>query len=497
MTIKIPLENTYADRLEGLYLTWQGAKAPSPAVALLNEPLARALGLDVAALRSPAGAAILSGGEAPEGARPLAQAYAGHQFGGYSPLLGDGRALLVGELVDPQGRRWDLHLKGSGRTPFSRGGDGKATLGPMLREAIFGEFMAAVGIPSSRALAVTTTGEQVWREGPLPGAVLARIASSHLRVGTFELFAHRGELDKLQRLLDYAIWRHDPALEGREDRALAFLGAVIARQAALVAQWVAVGFVHGVMNTDNVTISGETIDYGPCAFVDAYDPGAVFSSIDHQGRYAYGNQPRIMQWDLARLAEALLPLVPGDRAAAVDAANAALEGFDGLYQRAWRARLRQKLGLRALSAPSPFTEAADDALCDDLMGAIQGQGVDYTGLFRALAQVARGEEGAAAALARDPGPLRRWQARWLERLALDPGGLAAAAAEMDRANPVYIPRNHLVERALAEAVQGGELGGVERLVGLLRAPFEAAPGREEYARPAPAGARPHVTFCGT
>ena len=305
-------DNTYARELEGFYVQWQGAPAPAPKIVLFNSALADDLGLESNALNSPDGAAIFAGSVTPTGANPLAQAYAGHQFGGFSEQLGDGRALLLGELLDKKGARFDLHLKGSGRTPFSRGGDGKAVLGPVLREYLMGEAMHALGVPTTRALAAVTTGEEVARDGLKPGAVLARIASSHLRVGTFQFFAAREEWDKVRKLADYAIERHYPELASADDKYLGFLSAVLERQASLVAKWLHAGFVHGVMNTDNMTISGETIDYGPCAFVDTYEPKAVFSSIDRDGRYAFGNQPVIAQWNLTRFAETLLPLIDAD-----------------------------------------------------------------------------------------------------------------------------------------------------------------------------------------
>ncbi|HSM21749.1 MAG TPA: YdiU family protein, partial [Rubrivivax sp.] len=340
MPFDFAFDNTYARELQGLYVAWPPAAVPAPRLLFLNRELALDLGLDAAALAGPEGAALFAGNLVPEGAEPLAQAYAGHQFGGFSPQLGDGRALLLGEVVDRTGCRRDIAFKGSGRTPFSRGGDGKAAVGPMLREVLIGEAMHALGIPTTRALAVAATGEAVQREGgPLPGAVLTRVAASHLRVGTFQYFAARGEVDRLRHLADYALLRHDPALAGSPERYLSFLRAVAERQAALVAQWMNVGFIHGVMNTDNMTISGETIDYGPCAFMEATDPGAVFSSIDHGGRYAYGNQPHIARWNLARLAETLLPLMAdGDDEAAVQRAVAqvteVIDAFPALYDAA-------------------------------------------------------------------------------------------------------------------------------------------------------------------
>jgi uncharacterized protein YdiU (UPF0061 family) len=487
----INLENTYARELEGFYIPWRGAEAPRPSLVLLNDELALELGFDPVLLRTGEGAAFLSGSKAIEGSTPLAQAYAGHQFGGFSPQLGDGRALLIGEVIDRQGRRRDIHLKGSGRTPFSRGGDGKAVLGPVLREYLIGEAMHALGIPTTRALAVVTTGEEIARETFQPGAVLARVAASHLRVGTFQFFAVRGEREKLVRLVDYAIRRHYPDLADREDRALALLAAVSDRQAALVAKWMAVGFVHGVMNTDNMTISGETIDYGPCAFIDAYDPKAVFSSIDQWGRYAYGNQPVIAQWNLARFAETLLELIdPADGDNAVRLATAEIDRFPQKYQRAWLNEMRRKLGLLT-------PEEGDLALATDLHAAMAGRNVDFTKLFRALASAARGDAAQAPGLFSDATDYERWLPRWLERLVREPDGAAGAAERMDAANPVYIPRNQKVEAALAAAVAAGDLAPFNTLLALLRAPFTPAPGAEDFAEPPPAGAPRCVTFCGT
>lgn len=496
MTTSIPFEYTYADELEGLYLPWRGTAAPAPTLVTLNEPLARELGLDPAQLRSPSGVALLAGSELPESIRSLAQAYAGHQFGGFTPQLGDGRALLLGELVDVHGVRRDLHLKGSGRTPFSRGGDGKATLSAMLREHLFGEFMHAVSIPTTRALSVVTTGEQIMRTGLQPGAVLARVASSHLRVGTFALFASRQDTEKLSRLLNYAIRRHDPELIDQEEQALGLLRAVVARQASLIAKWVAVGFVHGVMNTDNVTISGETIDYGPCAFLDHYDPAAVFSSIDHQGRYAYLNQPRIALWNMARFAETLLELIdPDDTERAIALATQEIEQLMPLYQRGWLEAYRAKLGLSAGLADGAHED--DAALIAALLGAIEGQGVDYTNLFRALAQVAGGADArVVASLAQDAQPLLAWLERWLKRLEHEPHTREEIAQRMDRVNPLYIPRNHMVERALDAATQG-DLSRFEHLLARLTDPYTPVEGAQEYAEPAPSDAPPHVTFCGT
>lgn len=478
--LTIPFDNSYARDLEGMYLPFQGAVAPEPALVWLNEGLAAELGLDPLALREPAGLAMLTGGAMPEGASPLAMAYAGHQFGGFSPQLGDGRAMLVGEVIDRHGQRRDIHLKGSGRTPFSRGGDGKAALGPVLREVIMGEAMQGLGIPTTRALSAVTTGETVWRDGAgLQGAVLARVAASHLRVGTFQFFYARRETARLRLLADYAIARHDPDLTGTEDRYLAFLHRVIARQMALVAGWVSVGFVHGVMNTDNMTISGETIDYGPCAFIDAHDPAAVFSSIDAQGRYAYGNQPLLARWNLARLAETLLPLIAENPDEALPELQAVIVGAEGLYAAERRKRFGAKLGV----------SAADDALIDGFLDMLTAQGADFTGAFRALSDVARGNRLPLGALVGQAPRLEGWLAEWEARRDLTPEAMEAV-------NPLYIPRNHRVEEALA-AAQAGDMVPMQRLMEALATPYTPRPGFEDLEGPAPEGFGDYVTFCGT
>ena len=471
-------DTTYVRELEGLHLPARGQAAPAPKLLALNEALAAELGVEADALRSPEGLAVLAASAVPEGATPVAQAYAGHQFGGYSPRLGDGRALLLGEVVDVEGRRRDIHLKGSGRTPFARGGDGKAAVGPMLREYVIGEAMHALGVPTTRALAVVATGEEVVRETLLPGAVLTRVAASHLRVGTFEYTAALHDPELLRRLADYAIARHHPEAAEADNRYLALLERVVAVQASLIARWMLVGFIHGVMNTDNMTISGETFDYGPCAFMEAFDPATVFSSIDHTGRYAYGNQPSIGAWNLARLAEALLPLIEADTDAAVAAATEVLRSFGERFAGHWTAGMRAKLG-----------GVEDGALVTDLLGLMREQGVDYTEGFRALSGAARGEAKPARALFVDPAAFDAWAERWLAH--------APDAEAMDRVNPVYIPRNHLVEEALAAAT-GGDLGPFERLVEAVTRPYDERPGLERYAEPGPAEFRAGFrTFCGT
>ncbi len=506
-------DNTYARDLPGLYAAAQAARAPAPRLLHLDRALAAELALDLAGLDPDALARLFVGNELPEGAQPIAQAYAGHQFGGYSPQLGDGRALLLGEVIDRTGRRRDIALKGSGRTPFSRGGDGKAAVGPMLREVLIGEAMHALGIPTTRALAVVATGEPVLRERTLPGAVLTRVAASHLRVGTFQYFAAQADLAPLGLLADYTIGRHDPALADRPDRHFDLLRAVVARQAALIAQWMNVGFIHGVMNTDNMTISGETIDYGPCAFMEAYEPATVFSSIDHGGRYAYANQPQIAMWNLARLAEALLPLVASadDEAAiahAVDRATEILHGFPALYQAALRGGQRRKLGLRHTTPAGPAEGDEDDAtLADDWLALLQRERVDFTLSWRRLADAARGDEAPLRALFADPQAPQGWLARWRARCAADDAAAGvgnadvAAQARADRmraASPLVIPRNHRVEEALAAASDDGDLGPFERLLAAVRRPFDDAPGQAPYAEPAPASVTArYQTFCGT
>jgi len=483
------LDNLYVRELEGLYEPWTAAPAPAPELLILNEQLAAELGVDPDALRAPEGVAVLVGNAVPDGATPVAQAYSGHQFGGFSPRLGDGRALLLGELLDVHGHRRDLHLKGSGRTPFARGGDGKAAVGPMVREYVMGEAMHALGIPTTRALAVVATGEQVRRETLLPGAVLSRVAASHLRVGTFEYAAASGKPGLVRRLADHAIARHHPHAQEAENPYLALFESVVEVQAALIARWMLVGFVHGVMNTDNMTISGETIDYGPCAFMDAFDPATVFSSIDHGGRYAYGNQPPVAQWNLARLAETLLPLIDLETDAAVASATTVLQSFPSRYAEHWGRGMRAKLGL-------PGAGPEDDTLIEELLGLLHAQDVDYSSCLRALSRVLCGDAAPARALFADPVAFDVWSERWLARVSEQSSGLPTIAAAMDRVNPVYIPRNHHVEDALTMA-SVGDLAPAQRLLDVLARPFDERPGLEDYAGPAPASDGAYRTFCGT
>jgi uncharacterized protein YdiU (UPF0061 family) len=479
----ISLDARFARELPELALPWQAEPAPEPRLLVLNEPLAAGLALDPAFLRSPEGLRLLVGNHVPDGAVPVAQAYAGHQFGGYSPRLGDGRALLLGELVTADGELRDLHLKGSGRTPFARGGDGLAAVGPMLREYVVSEAMHGLGIPTTRSLAVVATGRPVRRETVLPGAVLARVASSHLRVGSFQYARATGDVDLLRRLADHAIARHHPAAAEADQPYVALFDAVLAAQASLVARWMLAGFVHGVMNTDNMTISGETIDYGPCAFMEAFDPAAVYSSIDTGGRYAYGTQPAAAEWNLARLAEALLPLLHDDEKQAIELAVQHLDAFRGIYNDVWSAGMRTKLGL-----PRAVDDKVASALIDDLLTLLEKNNVDWTSFFRALGADARGDAGPARGLFLDLAAFDAWARRW-RAVGPDP-------AVMERVNPVYIPRNHLVEECLAAATDG-DLTPLHRLVEAIGRPYDQRDGFERYAEPAPETFGAYRTFCGT
>ena len=483
-------DNTYARDLQGFYAPWQPTAVPTPHLLILNEALGQELGLDTGWFGTPEGLAVLAGNTVPAGAAPLAQAYAGHQFGHFSPQLGDGRALLLGEVLDRHGQRRDIALKGSGRTPFSRRGDGKCALGPALREYLVGQAMAVLGIPTTQTLAVVASGDTVQRDRPLPGAVLTRVAASHLRIGTFEFFAaHRGA-EAVRQLADYAIARHYPEIQGRESPYVAFLEGVARRQADLVARWLGVGFIHGVMNTDNMSISGETIDYGPCAFMEAYHPNAVFSSIDTEGRYAYGRQGGIARWNLTRLAEALLPLLDADEDRAVEAANRILESFPGWLEERWLAVFRAKLGL------DPLGDFDDDRmLVRDFLDLLKVARCDFTLGFRALCDEVRGQSGALEARVGSAAVVEAWKQRWQRRRG-GKGGISLAA--MHRANPCYIPRNQRVEEVLEAAVERGDLGPFRRLEGVLAQPWEERCGDESYAQPAPAAfTSAYQTFCGT
>ena len=473
------LHHSYAGLPEIFFTKVHPTPVPAPRLVVLNRPLAEELGLDPAALENAEGAAIFAGNRLPPGAMPLAQAYAGHQYGGFT-TLGDGRAILLGEQITPQGERFDIQLKGPGVTRYSRRGDGRAALGPMLREYIISEAMHALGIPTTRSLAVAATGEQVLRqEGPLPGAVLTRVAASHLRVGTFQWAAVNDD-SNLRPLLDYTIRRHYPDLVDAANPALALVEAVIGRQAELIAKWMHVGFIHGVMNTDNVAISGETIDYGPCAFMDAYDPAAVFSSIDRHGRYAYGNQPSITQWNLARFAETLLPLIHPVEATAIELATEAIKAFPGRYQHHWLAGMRRKLGL--------FNEVSGDVpLIGELLGWMHEEKKDYTNTFASLAKGTFGEADER---------FTGWHGRWQERLSRQPQSAAESTLLRQTNNPAFIPRNHLVEAALA-AAQEGDAAPMDRLLEVLAAPYDHSKEAPGFREPDASGGENYRTFCGT
>jgi uncharacterized protein YdiU (UPF0061 family) len=484
-------DNSYARLPDRFYACLAPTPVAAPHLIKLNVPLARQLGLDSAALSTSEGVAILAGNAVPEGSDPLAAAYAGHQFGNFVPQLGDGRAILLGEVLDRGGVRRDIQLKGAGPTPFSRNGDGRAALGPVLREYIVSEAMAALGIPTTRALAAVTTGEIVRRETPLPGAVLTRVAQSHIRVGTFQFFAARGDADGVRTLVDYVIARHYPRGKDAANPYRALLELVIARQADLVARWLLVGFIHGVMNTDNMTISGETIDYGPCAFMDGYHPAAVYSSIDVQGRYAYGNQPRIAQWNLARLAETLLPLLDAEENKAIEMAQESLSTFASVLEKAYAAGLSRKIGLQQ-SQPDDF------GLAQDLLSRMVGSEADFTLTFRRLCDAATGAENdePVRGLFIDPTSFDDWAVRWRQRLAQERGDAAARRDAMRAVNPMFIARNHRVEEAIVAATDG-DFTPFETLLAVLSKPFEDQPQFTRYADPPTEDQIVRKTFCGT
>ncbi len=486
-------DTTYARLPERFYAHCPPAPPPRPALIRFNAPLADELGIGGGGASEAELAAVFSGARAPQGAAWLAMAYAGHQFGNFVPALGDGRAVLMGEVVDRHGRRRDIQLKGSGRTPFSRHGDGLAPLGPVLREYVVSEAMHALGVPTTRALAAVTSGEPVVRERAQPGAVFTRVAASHLRVGTFQYFAARDDEDGVRQLADYAIARHDPDIAAAEQPYLELLRRVAGRQAELIADWMALGFIHGVMNTDNTTLSGETIDYGPCAFMDGYHPETVFSFVDQMGRYAYANQPGIGQWNLARFAEALLPLLGPDRDAAIDAAREVLDAYTDHHEAAWLERMRGKLGLAT-------REGEDRGLVDHLLAILARDRVDFTLFFRRLADAAENTrmDAEIAGLFSQPDDWALWARSWRERLNREPRGGADSAAMMRRSSPAVVPRTHAIEQAIRAAEDNGDFEPFHALLEGVCRPFEdpesdTAP----WARPPRPEERVHNTFCGT
>lgn len=492
MTVHFPFQNTYTALPSGFFARVTPTPVKQPRLIKLNRPLATQLGLDPDRLSGPEGVEILAGKRVPDGADPIAMAYAGHQFGHFVPQLGDGRAILLGEVIDNDGVRRDIQLKGSGPTPYSRRGDGRAALGPVLREYIVSEAMAALGIPTTRSLAAVLTGESVMRETLLPGAVLTRVASSHIRVGTFQFFAARSDTEGVRRLADHVIARHYPHLADAERPYHALLEAVIARQAGLVARWLLIGFIHGVMNTDNTSISGETIDYGPCAFMDHYDPATVFSSIDEQGRYAYANQPRIALWNLTRLAECLLPLFSDQQDKAIEDAQAALGGFADTFTTAYQGGLRAKLGL--------FVERdGDQALAQDLLDAMAKNQADFTLTFRRLSEAALDpvEDAGVRQLFADPAAYDEWAARWRQRMGQEPQDAAARRTAMRAVNPAFIPRNHRIEAVIEAAAGRDDFAPFEALLTVLSKPYEDQPANADYASPPEPDQRVLRTFCGT
>ena len=489
----IRLSNSYAEQLPGFYVECNPMAVEAPELLQFNSALANELGLGVASLPSQDLAQIFSGQKLLDGSRPLAQAYAGHQFGGFSPQLGDGRALLLGEVADSHGQLRDIALKGSGRTSFSRGGDGRAAVGPVLREYLLGEAMHALGIPTTRALAAVATGESVRRERELPGAILTRVAASHIRVGTFQFFAARKQWNQVRQLADYVIERHYPHLADDNERYLSLLKAVVDRQATLVAKWMLVGFIHGVMNTDNMAISGETIDYGPCAFMESYNPQTVFSSIDRSGRYAYENQPRIAQWNLARFAETLLPVIDeDDPERAIAKVEPIINGFMPQYEALRLSGAQAKLGLEDPAADID----TDNRLAEDWLDLLEEHSIDYTLAWRRLADAADSNSESLEALFPSAEILTAWLKRWRQRIARQ--SATETVAKMRSVNPIYFPRNHMVEESLAAATNDADLKPFEQLLAVITHPFDERPELASYAQPASKEFTAcYKTFCGT
>jgi uncharacterized protein YdiU (UPF0061 family) len=483
-------DNSFNDNLEGFFVSCNSEPSTSPRLLQFNKNLAIELGLSPDLLDSKEGLDIFSGNNLPIGSKPLAQAYSGHQFGGFSPLLGDGRALLLGEMIDSNNQRRDIQLKGSGRTPFSRGGDGKSALGPVLREYLMSEYMHVLGIPTTRALAAVATGDEVNREIPLPGGILTRVASSHIRVGTFQFGTALGKIEKIRAIADYSIGRHYPEVADSENPYLAFFESVSNAQASLVAKWMSIGFIHGVMNTDNMTITGETIDYGPCAFMDNYSSGTVFSSIDTNGRYAYSNQPSILSWNLTRLAETLVPLIDDNQDKAVELLTAAIENISPLYKSHWLVQMRSKIGLTT-------ENSSDEKLINDLLLIMEEEQADFTLVFRRLSEVLQGNCNKARKLFTDSTSFDGWSARWKDRLIKDGNTAESVAIKMDQINPIYIPRNHKMEEALSAAVESDDMTLFINLLAVTSSPFEEEKGREQYALPSPDSDAPYKTYCGT
>ena len=483
-------DNSFAKELGDYFAPCKSELSSSPTLLKLNYALAEELGVEPTLLDTEEGLAILSGHNLPKGSEPLAQAYSGHQFGGFSPLLGDGRALLLGEILDSNNKRRDIQLKGSGRTPFSRGGDGKSALGPVLREYLISESMHALGIPTTRALAAVATGEEVNRDTSLPGGILTRVAASHIRVGTFQFGTALGDIDKIKKIADYSIARHYPEAANSANPYLTLFEYVSNAQASLVARWMGVGFIHGVMNTDNMTISGETIDYGPCAFMDSYSSGTVFSSIDTQGRYAYSNQPSILSWNLTRLAETLVPLVDKNQDQAVGLLTAAIQNIRTLYESHWLSQMRSKIGLT-------IDDPLDKGLIESLLLIMEEEQADFTLVFRRLAAALQDNEDEVRKLFKDPASFDSWRIRWQERLAKEDNTKESVIRMMNKTNPIYIARNHKVEEVLSSAIDQKDIKPFLDFLLVLENPFDEVEGSEDYAVPGPDSDIPYQTFCGT
>ncbi len=492
-TLPLVFDNSYAQLPDRFFDRQSPTAVSRPGLIRVNHALAKELGIDPSWLASPEGIEVLAGNRLPTGAEPIATAYAGHQFGNWNPQLGDGRAILLGELIAPDGERYDLQLKGAGRSRYSRGGDGRAPIGPVLREYIVSEAMAVLGVPTTRSLAAVTTGDRVMRSIAEPGAIIARIARSHIRIGTCQYFSAKNDLEGLRLLLEHAIQRHYPAAKVAANPALAMLQNVVSRQAQLIAKWQQLGFIHGVMNTDNMLLSGETIDYGPCAFIDNYDPDMVFSSIDHAGRYAFSNQPGIGYWNLGALAQALLPVLNDDPDQAVAMAQHAIDGYKPLYRKAYHNGMASKIGI---------THYLDDdeALIEELLTTMAEQGADFTLTFRRLAELAHPQPDDAAGISSffDLGPaFQAWLARWQQRTAADPMTVEQRRETMLAVNPVYIPRNHLVQEVIVAAIDDGDLKPFHQLLEILAQPCTYHREHQRYAMPPRQEQVVRQTFCGT
>ena len=488
--MELNFDNSFAKELKDFYEFTKADKSTSPKLIKFNDSLAKKLGPEWGKLKSNYGLLIFSGNELPKGSQPLSQAYSGHQFGGFSPLLGDGRAILLGEIIDKDNIRRDIQLKGSGRTIFSRGGDGKSSLGPVLREYLISEAMHSLNIPTTRALAAVTTGDDVFRERVLPGGILTRVASSHIRVGTFQYASTTGDLEKIRALSNYSIKRHYNSLVKRKDKYIKFFEAVCESQINLISKWMGIGFIHGVMNTDNMTISGETIDYGPCAFMDRYDPSTFFSSIDTQGRYAYSNQPLILFWNLARFAETLIPLIDKNEKNAIEILSQKISLMQNKYEKAWLKIMSEKIGILS-------TQDGDLDLINDILEIMKNERADFTLVFRYLADFIVGKENLLVDLFDDNNKINKWIVNWKKRIEKEGKFDKSLSIRMKKINPLYIPRNHLVEHALHEALSRENYKPFHKLLNFVTNPFDEIYNGEEYTLPAPITDKPYKTFCGT